>query len=87
MVRKRRIHYTETDKAVMWDRWQKAILWRRSHNFLTVAMARSPAFSCKRVEYGHPRESGPTGRCHWPNVKRSRVVLLLAAHYVRLRLH
>jgi IS30 family transposase len=23
MVRKRRIHYTETDKAVMWDRWQK----------------------------------------------------------------
>jgi transposase len=23
MVRKRRIHYTETDKAVMWERWQK----------------------------------------------------------------
>jgi len=23
MPRKRRIHYTETDKAVMWDRWQK----------------------------------------------------------------
>jgi IS30 family transposase len=23
MTRKRRIHYTETDKAVMWDRWQK----------------------------------------------------------------
>jgi IS30 family transposase len=23
MSRKRRIHYTETDKAVMWDRWQK----------------------------------------------------------------
>jgi IS30 family transposase len=23
MARKRRIHYTETDKAVMWDRWQK----------------------------------------------------------------
>ena len=21
MVHKRRIHYTETDKAVMWDRW------------------------------------------------------------------
>ena len=23
MPRKPRIHYTETDKAVMWDRWQK----------------------------------------------------------------
>jgi IS30 family transposase len=23
MARKRRIHYTETDKAVMWDRWRK----------------------------------------------------------------
>jgi hypothetical protein len=23
MVRKRRIHDTETDKAVMWDRWQQ----------------------------------------------------------------
>ena len=23
MTRKRRIHYTETDKAVMWDRWQQ----------------------------------------------------------------
>jgi len=23
MARKRRIHYTETDKAVMWDRWQQ----------------------------------------------------------------
>ena len=23
MTRKRRIHYTETDKAVMWERWQK----------------------------------------------------------------
>jgi hypothetical protein len=32
MARKRRIHYTETDKAVMWDRWQKGEL--------TVAMVR-----------------------------------------------
>jgi DNA-binding CsgD family transcriptional regulator len=38
MVRKPRIHYTETDKAVMWDRWQKgesleriAQLFDRSH--------------------------------------------------------
>lgn len=23
MARKRRIHYTETDKPVMWDRWQR----------------------------------------------------------------
>ncbi|MFC1605815.1 IS30 family transposase [Pseudomonadota bacterium] len=38
MARKPRIHYTETDKAVMWDRWQKgdslekiAQLFDRSH--------------------------------------------------------
>ena len=38
MARKRRIHYTETDKAVMWNRWQKgeslekiAQLFDRSH--------------------------------------------------------
>jgi IS30 family transposase len=38
MVRKRRIHYTETDKAVMWDRWQQgdslekiAQLFERGH--------------------------------------------------------
>ena len=24
MPRKPRIHYTETDKALMWDRWRKA---------------------------------------------------------------
>jgi hypothetical protein len=23
MARKPRIHYTETDKALMWDRWRK----------------------------------------------------------------
>jgi IS30 family transposase len=39
MARKRRIHYTETDKAVMWDRWQKgeslekiAQLFDRTHS-------------------------------------------------------
>ncbi len=38
MARKPRIHYTETDKAVMWDRWQKGVslekiaqLFDRSH--------------------------------------------------------
>ena len=38
MARKPRIHHTETDKAVMWDRWQKgdslekiAQLFDRSH--------------------------------------------------------
>ena len=39
MSRKPRIHYTETDKAVMWDRWQKgeslekiAQLFDRTHS-------------------------------------------------------
>jgi len=41
MARKPRIHYTETDKAVMWDRWQKGDslekivqLFDRSHGSL-----------------------------------------------------
>jgi IS30 family transposase len=44
MVRKRRIHYTETDKAVMWDRWQQgeslekiAQLFDRSRSHGSVA--------------------------------------------------
>ena len=39
MPRKPRIHYTETDKALMWDRWRKgdsletiARLFDRSHS-------------------------------------------------------
>jgi IS30 family transposase len=54
MVRKRRIHYTETDKAVMWDRWQKgeslekiAQLFDRGHGsvariFLQTGAIRPP---------------------------------------------
>jgi len=48
MVRKRRIHYTETDKAVMWDRWQKgeslekiAQLFDRSHGSVARILLQS----------------------------------------------
>jgi hypothetical protein len=54
MVRKRRIHYTETDKAVMWDRWQKgeslekiAQLFDRSHGSVArIRVASLPAAHC-----------------------------------------
>lgn len=48
MVRKRRIHYTETDKAVMWDRWQKgdslekiAQLFDRSHGSVAAILRKT----------------------------------------------
>jgi hypothetical protein len=37
MPRKRRVHCTETDKAVMWDRWEWAILWRILLNFWPIS--------------------------------------------------
>ena len=48
MARKRRIHYTETDKAVMWDRWQKgdslekiAQLFDRSHGSVAAILRKT----------------------------------------------
>ena len=48
MTRKRRIHYTETDKAVMWDRWQKgdslekiAQLFDRSHGSVAAILRKT----------------------------------------------
>ena len=29
MKQRPRIYYTEAQKALMWDRWGKAILWKR----------------------------------------------------------
>ena len=60
MVRNRRIHYTETDKAVMWDRWQKgdslekiAQLFDRSHGSVAAILRktggiRPPKRACSR---------------------------------------
>ena len=45
MPRKPRIHYTETDKALMWDRWQQgeslekiAQLFDRSHGSVAAIL-------------------------------------------------
>ena len=60
MVRNRRIHYTETDKAVMWYRWQKgdslekiAQLFDRSHGSVAAILRktggiRPPKRACSR---------------------------------------
>ena len=29
MPRKPRIHYTKTDKSLMWDRWQKGVNYKQ----------------------------------------------------------
>jgi len=48
MPRKPRIHYTETDKALMWDRWQKgdslekiAQLFDRTHGSVSRILSRT----------------------------------------------
>ena len=45
---RKRIHYTETDKAVMWDRWRKgdslekiAQLFGRTHSSVAVILRRT----------------------------------------------
>src|SRR5210317_862759 len=60
MARKPRIHYTETDKAVMWDRWQKgdslekiAQLFDRSHGSVARILRQTGGIRpTKRVRSG-----------------------------------
>ena len=60
MARKRRIHYTETDKAVMWDRWQRgdslekiAQLFGRTHSSVARILRQSGGIRPpKRVRSG-----------------------------------
>jgi IS30 family transposase len=61
MTRKRRIHYTETDKAVMWDRWQKgdslekiAQLFDRGHGSVARILRQTGGIRPpRRVRSGH----------------------------------
>ena len=56
MSRKPRIYYTETDKALMWDRWRKgdsletiARLFRYSLTALLCASKPNPLWPCLTV--------------------------------------
>ena len=61
MTRKRRIHYTETDKAVMWDRWQQgdslekiAQLFDRGHGSVARLLRQTGGIRPpRRVRSGH----------------------------------
>jgi IS30 family transposase len=61
MTRKRRIHYTETDKAVMWDRWQRgdslekiAQLFDRGHGSVARILRQTGGIRPpRRVRSGH----------------------------------
>ncbi len=66
MKQRARIYYTETDKALMWDRWQKgeslssiARLFDRHHSAIQGVLAR-------------------TGGIRPPEKKRSRLALTMA---------
>ena len=87
MARKPRINYTETDKALMWDRWQKgeslesiAQLFDRTHGSL-------PLFFDEPAGYAHRSELGPGERCQWLSVKISREVWRPAGRSVRSQHH
>ena len=78
-----RIYYTETDKAMMWDRWQKgeslnaiARHFGRSHSSIQGVLARTGGI---RPPQRH--RSRRALRC--ANVKRSRVVYSRVSHFVR----
>ena len=65
-----RIYYTESQKALMWDRWQKgdslqsiARLFDRSHSSIAGILARTG-------EYVHRREDAQDWRWRCQNVKR-----------------
>ena len=51
-----RIYYTETDKALMWDRWQKgdslhsiAGLFDRSHGSIAASLGRAPSTVSREI--------------------------------------
>jgi hypothetical protein len=67
-----RIQYTETDKALTWERWRQgeslnaiARLFDRNHSAIG-ASSREPAV------YEPRRDLAPTWRWPWPNARRSR---------------
>jgi len=56
MPRKPRIHYTETDKALMWDRWRKgeslesiAQLFDRTHGSIAASLNRAPSTVSREI--------------------------------------
>ena len=79
-----RIHYTESQKALMWERWQKgeslqqiAQLFDRNHSSIQGILAATGGIRPA------PRCRSPMGADAWPNAKRSRARWLRVIPCVR----
>ena len=69
-----RIYYTEEQKSLMWDRWQKgdslhqiAQLFDRHHTSIHRILAESGGI------HPEPLANDQVNRSHWQNAKRSHV--------------
>ena len=51
MKQRPRIYYTESQKAIMWERWRKGESLRILHSCLIETTRRCRAFWCRRVGY------------------------------------
>jgi hypothetical protein len=81
MKQRPRIYYTETQKALMWERWKKgeslhqiAALFDRNHSSIQRILAEPAAFALRKG-------SGQGWPCRWQSGKISRS--LAAGHSIR----
>ena len=71
MKQRPRIYYTETQKALMWERWkngeshQIAALFDRNHSSIQRILVESGTFALRKG-------SGPGWPCRWQSGKRYR---------------
>jgi hypothetical protein len=57
MKQRPRIYYSDTQKALVWDRWQKATLSTLSRAFMTEGILLFPACCRQPVAYDLPEEN------------------------------
>ena len=85
---RQRIHYTAANKSMMWDRWRKgdslekiAQLFDRTHSSVARILRQTGGIRPPK------RTRSSRALSIWLSVKRSRVVSLPAARFVRSRHH
>ena len=86
MRQRKRIYYSETQRSLMWDRWQRgeslqqiADLFDRHHSAIAGSWRGQEAFV-------HHHGVAHYGRCDRPSERRYRVVWLQGSRFVRLPL-
>jgi hypothetical protein len=59
MKQRRRIYYTESQRALMWERWQKGETLHQIASYLIEAIHPSNRFWLRRAEYGRRYDAAP----------------------------